>query len=244
MTRSDQLPGVRLYLSVAQQLLTAVAEGELVPGARLPGDRQLAERLGVSRATVREAILALEVIGAVEVRHGHGTFVRTRHPGVAPIEASALDVAPRELIEARRTLEPVVAGLAAGRADPAALRSIERDLEEAATLVAEPAALPRFMELGLRFHGGLAGCCGNSLLAEVVGQFVNAESHPLWVLVNQLAVSHAAAREAQLREHRLVLEAVARGDAAGAQRAMSTHLESVDRIIFQPTDSTAAASVG
>lgn len=71
-----QRPGrttTRLYIAVAQQLLTAIATGEYAPRTRLPGDRDLTERLDVSRATAWEAILALEIVGAVEVRHGDGT---------------------------------------------------------------------------------------------------------------------------------------------------------------------------
>lgn len=96
------------------------------------------------------------------------------------------------------------------------------------------------MDLGLRFHADLAQCCGNSLLANIVGQLVNAETHPLWLLVNQHAVSSLHAREGQLREHRDVLGAIASGDAARAQQAMTAHLESVDTVIFHPatTDAT------
>jgi GntR family uxuAB operon transcriptional repressor len=234
MDRSNQSKARRLYLAVAQDLLTAMAAGEYVPGVRMPGDRELATRLDVSRATVREAILALELIGAVEVRHGDGTYVRGPHSGVTGIEGSALDVAPRELIETRRSLEPVVASLAAVRIDSDLLRGLRRDLDEATAIVAEPAQLPRFMELGLRFHADLAHGCGNSLLASIVGQLVDAETHPLWLLVNQHAVSSASAREGQLREHHEVLAAIASGDVAEARAAMSAHLDSVHSVIFHP----------
>jgi DNA-binding FadR family transcriptional regulator len=240
MNRSDQSKGRRLYLGVAQDLLTAMAAGEYVPGVRMPGDRELATRLDVSRATVREAILALELIGAVEVRHGDGTYVRGPHSGVTGIEGSALDVAPRELIETRRSLEPVVASLAAIRIDSDLLRRLQRDLDEATEIVAEPARLPRFMALGLRFHAELAQGCGNSLLASIVGQLVDAETHPLWLLVNQHAVSSLSAREGQLREHQEVLAGIASGDEVRAGSAMSTHLDSVDAVIFHPATADAA----
>jgi DNA-binding FadR family transcriptional regulator len=233
----------RLYLSVAQDLLAAMAAGEYVPGLRLPGDRDLAARLDVSRTTVREAILALELIGAVEVRQGDGTYVRGPHGGVSGIEGSALDVAPRELIEARRSLEPVVAGLAATRIDTDRLRNLTRDLDEATEIVAEPARLPRFMELGLRFHADLALGCGNTLLAGIVGQLVDAETHPLWLLVNQHAVSSLQAREGQLHQHREVLGAIASGDAGRAAAAMTTHLASVDAVIFHPATSDRSTSI-
>ena len=238
--QSEQPRAPRLYLSVAQDLLTAMAAGEYVLGVRMPGDRELAARLGVSRTTVREAILALELIGAVEVRHGDGTYVRGPHAGVAAIEGSALDVAPRELIESRRALEPVVASFAATRIDTDRLRGLTRDLDEATEIVAEPSRIPRFMELGLRFHSDLALGCGNALLAGIVGQLVDAETHPLWLLVNQHAVSSLQAREGQLRQHREVLGAIASGDAAHAAQAMAAHLASVDAVIFNPAASDAA----
>jgi GntR family uxuAB operon transcriptional repressor len=243
--RSDQSPAQptrtpRLYLSVAQDLLAAMAAGEFVPGVRMPGDRELAARLDVSRATVREAILALELIGAVEVRHGDGTYVRGPHAGVAAIEGTALDVAPRELIEARRSLEPVVASLAAARIDTDRLHALIRDVDEATEIVDEPAQLPRFMELGLRFHAELALGCGNALLAGIVEQLVDAETHPLWLLVNQHAVSSLDARNGQLRQHREVLAAIASGDAERAAGAMTEHLESVNAVIFHPATSDAA----
>lgn len=232
--RAEPRSRPRLYLAVAQQLLTSIATGEYIPGTRLPGDRDLAERLEVSRATAREAILALEIVGAVEVRHGDGTFVRA-HPAVSAIEASALDVAPRELIEARRSVEPSVAALAATRITSDTLDRLRRIIDEATEIVSEPAALTRFLELGLRFHSELALGCGNTLLAGIVGQFVSAESHPLWVLVNQLAVSSLVAREGQLADHNEIVAAIAAGDADAASRVMSTHLASVDTVIFAPS---------
>jgi GntR family uxuAB operon transcriptional repressor len=241
MERSDQSRSARLYLSVAQDLLTAMARGDYLPGLRLPSDRELASQLDVSRATVREAILALELIGAVEVRHGDGTYVRGPHGGVLALDGSPLDVAPRDLIEARRAVEPVVASLAARHVAAERLAALRRDIDEAAEIVGEPGRLPRFMRLGLRFHADLALGCGNSLLAGIVGQLVNAETHPLWLLVNQHALSSPAAREGQLREHQEVLCAIASGDPGRAQRAMAGHLTSVHAVIFQPATTEATA---
>lgn len=242
MPRSDHSRS-RLYLVVAQQLLTAIAAGDYLPGTRLPGDRELAEQLSVSRATAREAILALEIVGAVEVRHGDGTYVRV-HAGVAAIEGSGLDIPPRELIEARRSVEPVVASLVATRIDDAGIARLRAIMAECTEIVADPVSLPRFMELGLRFHAELALGCGNSLLAGIVGEFVDAESHPLWLLVNQLAVSSLAARENQLAEHGEIVEAIAAGDPGAASRVMAAHLTSVDTVIFRPEAAGAARTEG
>jgi DNA-binding FadR family transcriptional regulator len=233
MQRSDQSGSSssgRRYLAVAQDLLAAIAQGRHAIGDRLPSDREIAAQGGVSRATAREALLALELVGVVEVRHGDGTYVLGR--AGATVAGSALDVPPRELIETRLHLEPVVSGLAAQRITPDALAALRRDLDEATELVAEPGQLPRFMELGLRFHADLAPCCGNSLMAGIVGQLVNAETHPLWVLVNQQVVSSEDARRGQLAGHRAVFGAVADGDADRAERAMRAHLDELEAAIF------------
>ncbi|MGY1705737.1 FadR/GntR family transcriptional regulator [Geodermatophilus sp. SYSU D00697] len=242
MQSSDQSRSGRRYLVVAQTLLTQITSGEYVAGDRLPADRSIAETFGVSRATAREAQLALEVIGAVEVRHGDGVYVRWPPAQVGGVDGSPLDAPPRELIESRRSIEPVVAGLAATRIDSDTLAGLRRNLDEAAELVDDDAALPRFMAVGLQFHADLAPGCGNSLLADIVAQLVNAETHPLWTLVNQQAMRTREARLGQLREHRDVVAAIAAGDTSRAERAMSAHLRALDTAIFRPLAATVTAS--
>ena len=233
MHLSDQ-SGQRRYLAVAQALLVDITSGRYGAGDRLPADRAIAESFGVSRATAREAQLALEVIGAVEVRHGDGAFVRWPPAQVGGVDGSPLDAPPRELIESRRAIEPVVAGLAATRISSETLDMLRRNVDEATEMVDDDAALPRFMEVGLQFHSGLAPGCGNTLLADIVAQLVNAELHPLWALINQQAMATKAARHGQLRQHREVLDAIVAGDVARAERAMSAHLQTLDTAIFRP----------
>ena len=236
MERSDQSSSVsgRRYLAVGQSLLMAIARGEYSPGDRLPAEREIATSIGVSRPTVREALLALELIGAVDVRHGDGAYVRGSQARVRGIGGSPLDAPPRELIETRRTLEPGVTALAASRVTPEVLAAVRRDLDEAAGLVNEPTQLPRFVSLGLRFHADLAPGCGNRLLADIVAQLVNVEMHPLWALVNQQAMSTTAARQGQISDHRAILAALASGDAARSEESMRSHLGALDAAIFIP----------
>lgn len=242
MHLSDQSRSPRRYLAIAQSMLTDIVGGRYAAGDRLPADRSIAETFGVSRATAREAQLVLEVIGAVEVRHGDGAFVRWPLAQVGGVDGSPLDAPPRELIETRRSIEPVVAGLAATRITSELLAALRRNVDEAAELVDDDAALPRFMAVGLQFHADLAPGCGNGLLADIVAQLVNAETHPLWALVNQQAMASRAARHGQLREHREVLAAIVAGDAARAEQAMSSHLQDLDTAIFHPLAAAATAN--
>jgi len=215
-------------------MLVDITSGRLGAGARLPADRSIAETFGVSRATAREAQLALEVIGVVDVRHGDGAFVRWPPAHVGGVDGSPLDAPPRDLIETRRSIEPVVAGLAASRITGDRLEALRRNVDEAAELVDDDAALPRFMEVGLQFHAAVAPGCGNALLADIVAQLVNAEMHPLWALVNQQAMASRAARHQQLREHGELVDALVAGDAARAQQVMGSHLRALDTVIFRP----------
>jgi GntR family transcriptional regulator, hexuronate regulon transcriptional repressor len=110
MTTSQKLS--RLYQAVAERLAKSIAAGDFKPGDRLPAERDLAEQFDVSRTTIREAIIALEIQGVVEVRIGSGVYVTKSQPkGKAlPIE---MDIGAFELTEARLLLEGEVAALAA-----------------------------------------------------------------------------------------------------------------------------------
>ena len=117
----------RLYEQVAGQVTELVARGEFKPGDRLPPERDLAKALGVSRPTVREAMIALEIAGLVEVRVGAGTFVTDKastNGGTNGRLFEGVGSSPLELIAARRTIEPEVAALAAQLATEAELTAI------------------------------------------------------------------------------------------------------------------------
>src|SRR4029077_2680258 len=181
--------------------------------------------------TAREAILALELVGAVEVRHGAGVYVIDPRLRSAESAAVALGV-PQELIEARVSVEPTVARLCAQRAttdDIARLRALVDDGE---AVIRDGGPYSQLSQLGLRFHAQLGQCCGNRVLADIVGHFVRVEDHPLWVLANELALCNPEAQQEQVNEHRAILEAVEAGEADGAARKMSVHLQRLSRYLF------------
>src|SRR5881398_2569076 len=108
----------RLYRQIAEQLRTLMTQGEFTPGERLPAERDLAKQLGVSRPSVREALIALEVEGWVEVRGGAGVFVleRARRAQESRKKVPPTEWGPLELIRARRVIEGEIASLAATQA--------------------------------------------------------------------------------------------------------------------------------
>ena len=214
----------RRYLAVAQTLLAAIQQGRFEPGSRLPSDREVAEQLGVSRPTAREAILALELIGAVTVRHGDGTYISKMHH--RPFDVSGLDFGsnPRELMEARIVVEPPLSGLLARDANSSDLDRMQEELDAAARLIDDVTALPAFVDLGMEFHARLTRLCSNRILVHVVSDLVDVDRQPLWVLLNQLVLQTKQSRVTMVEEHQCVLDSVRAGDADEAEQIMRSHL--------------------
>jgi GntR family uxuAB operon transcriptional repressor len=234
MERSDHSGTVRRrYFEIAQALLLAITAGELAPGARLPADREIASQHGVSRATAREALLALEVLGAVEIQHGNGVFVRGAIPqGAQGDRFSGIDAHPYELIEARMHIEPVTIALVAGSISSTTLEILTTELAEAEDLSDDDAQLERYVEINFRFHAVLALECKNHVIRGITSELINTELHPLWSLINQQASRTQAARARQLHEHKMILSALRTGDPDTARAEMLKHLRAISQSLF------------
>jgi len=237
----------RRYVQVAERLLDAIARGDYPVGSRLPGDREIAVLAQVSRPTAREAILALELVGAVEVRHGAGVYVIDPQLRSAETAAVALGV-PQELIEARVSVEPTVARLSAERATADDVGRLRALLDEGEAVLRDGGPYSRLSQLGLRFHAQLGQCCGNRVLADIVSHFVQVEDHPLWVLANEIALRSPEAQLEQVNEHRAILGAIEAGEADRAAVEMSVHLQRLSQYLFGPghweTPPNAAGAAG
>jgi DNA-binding FadR family transcriptional regulator len=233
--RSDHPPRVpRRHLEVVNAVLAAIRDGKLGAGARLPSDRELSERLGVSRLTAREGILALELAGMIEVRPGAGAFVRDHGQGagglaVLPAEGER---SPEELIEARIALEPAIAHLCALHASKAQVRELRAVITRAEVESGPEGDVAAFVQLGLGFHTELAECCGNRFLATFCRSLVSVTDHPLWALLNQHAVRSQEARRGQVEQHRRIIDAIATGDGEAASDAMTAHLRGLEAAVF------------
>lgn len=238
------ISSTRRYLQVAMQLLEVIGgERGLKSGDRLPADRDLADRMGVSRLTVREAILALEVVGVLQVRSGDGTYVahdgRHSSPLRRLLAASGLRAPNAEVLEARLLVEPAAAALAARRIPDAAIDDLEQLLDKAEAMAEDGSKLAEFLDAGLHFHSELINHCGNSHLSGFVSALVDLDEHPLWTLLNAHAVHSAEARREQVVEHRQILRAVKAREADVVADLVAEHLTHLRRRI----DSVEHASV-
>jgi DNA-binding FadR family transcriptional regulator len=210
----------RLYRQIADQIRALIRNGEFKPGARLPPERDLARQLGVSRPSVREALIALEVEGLVEVRIGSGIYVRKLPNGDARESADAL-AGPFELLRARYVIESECAALAAKSAKRAQLRSLEATLDE---MDDELEAGRQPLPADRQFHLCIAEATGNGALVHVIRILWDERSGELYKKLEDHYDSPELWRAA-ISEHRAVLKAVIAHDADGARAAMQRHLD-------------------
>jgi DNA-binding FadR family transcriptional regulator len=212
----------RLYRQIADQLRTLMTHGEFKPGERLPAERDLAKQLGVSRPSVREALIALEVEGWVEVRTGSGVYVLQRARKAAAAKKVPMNEwGPLELIRARRVIEGEVAALAAAHAkrkDLQALRSAIELMQEDTERGIAPLKGDR------AFHTGIAQAAGNAVLVDTVQTFWDARRGPLFERLGDWFERVPSWRIA-IAEHEAIYEAIRAHDAEGARATMQVHMD-------------------
>lgn len=207
----------RLYEQVADQITTWITENGLRAGDRLPPERELAQRLGVSRATLSQALVALEVIGVVVVRHGDGTVLTERARTAPVIEAirAHADRLP-EIIEARDALESKLAALAAARRTEDDLVAIRTAL---AAMESDIDAGGRGVEADEAFHGAVTAAARSELLAQMMGAI-----HDLIRETRLESLSQPGRPRESLAGHRKVADAIGAGDPDAAAQAMHEHV--------------------
>jgi GntR family transcriptional repressor for pyruvate dehydrogenase complex len=205
--------------NIKQMLL----DGELAPFQRLPSENDLAEALGVSRPTVREAVRGLMTLNIVESRHGDGTYVTSLDPMLlaAPIDflLRVDEGGLAALTDARMVLESSIAELAASRATPEGVSKLEALIADYADCIDD---IPRCIELDLAFHQELAVAANSPILSSLVATLA-----ALGRRSRAQTAHNAKIRAAAYSEHAAITKAVATGDAAAARAAMVSHLSHV-----------------
>ena len=213
----------RLYRRIADQIAALIDAGEYAAGSRLPAERELASTLRVSRTSVREAIISLEIAGRVEVRVGNGIFVR---PHAAGLPHTGDDgPGPFELLAARRMIEGEIAASAAKlakRPDLAALRATLDEMRDADDDFARRDAADR------EFHLRIAGITRNGALAHVVAALWDERRGELWTRIEK-HFHTPELRARTIEDHAAIVDALAEGDPDAARAAMQRHLARVAR---------------
>jgi GntR family transcriptional regulator, transcriptional repressor for pyruvate dehydrogenase complex len=226
MTVGDALRPVqrpRLYEQVANQIQAWITENALRVGDRLPPERELASRLGVSRATVSQALVAMEVVGMVSVRHGDGV-VLLEPAGSAKVVNALRRHAQQlpEIIEAREALETKLAALAADRRSESDLAAMYDAL---ALMERDIATGGRGVEGDERFHAAVTAAGHSPLLAKLMAEISD--------LIRETRISSLSQPDRpvnSLRGHRKIADAIRAGDAEAAAQAMQEHVAMVSDV--------------
>lgn len=236
---------------LADDIVNDILAGKYSPNSPLPSETELAERSGVSRLTVREAVKALSAKQVVRVEHGRGTFVNQ------PSEWSVLDpvlliarssyeedrlALPRKLIEARRVVEVAVAELAAQRRTTDDLAGLEASL----TMMREAALrgdVTSFVAADIAFHQRVMDAAGNNFITSLFDPLSK-----ILQLTRHQTSAHAPVREHAIVHHQHILDALRRGTPVRAGRAMRDHMnqteEDMDTYVLDPGASILAIRAG
>lgn len=219
---------------VLEEIQRLIDEGELRPGDRLPSETELAERFGVGRSSIREAMRVLHLLGVIEVIQGKGTFVR--QPGILPLMIDWSRIAQMgviaEVMEARQFIEVLLAQLAAERATDEDMEALRAALEHSRESLPN---LESSVEAGVNFHLVLADAAHNQVLALMYRTI-----RDLYLeTARQTRVTPEIARN-RLHDHERIFEAVLARDPEAAAQAMKEHLEKAYQILTAgETDPTA-----
>ncbi|BFM13212.1 FadR/GntR family transcriptional regulator [Simiduia litorea] len=222
----------RLYQQVAEQLAEAITRGDFPVGTRLPAERKLAERFNVSRPTLREAVISLEIAGYVEVKGGSGVYITGQGGGV---KASEKDVGALEVLEARILFESEAAGLAAKHITPEELAELEQTLQE---LVLESDEETPEESADRRFHLTIAKACKNAAIESTIEH--------LWRLRNNSPLPEAiisrvrqAGAKTRIKAHKDIFNALKAQDSEKAKAAMRNHLTHVVEQLLEASEAQA-----
>lgn len=215
---------------VLEEIHKLISQGKLQPGDNLPSEMELAERFGVGRSSIREAMRVLQLMGVVEVMQGKGTFVR--EPGILPLvidwSRTKTGLTP-EVMEARQFMEVLLARLAAERAteeDVDALRLAVRRSEESLSNGENPSGMETNVRAGVDFHLALADAAHNQVLSlmyrTIRGLYLD--------LARRTRITPEVARDRN-HDHQCLLEAVIARDPARAAAFMQGHIDKANHIL-------------
>lgn len=207
----------KLYQQVARSIAASIAEGRYVPGDRLPSERGLADSFGVSRPTIRDAMIALEFQGLVEARQGSGVYVMAR--GKPEDDTAEAEVSALELTEARRLFEGEACALAAAAVSDEQIAALERIARELAAL----AGTEDGERLEHDFHLAVAHATRNAAIVAAVEE--------IWTLRRQFPECASQLRRVRLadaatfaRDHHAIVAALRDRDPKEARRVIHEHL--------------------
>ena len=228
----------KVYIQVVEQIRDLIRNGKLKPGDKLPPERILAERFGVSRPSVREGIVALEILGLVDSRGGKGNIVKN------VVDSPILDQSyrhledeesPYELLEARKIIEVNVAGYAAQKVQTGDIALIRQSLDNMSEIIGHLAVSEEYekaFEFDREFHINIARATHNTLLLQIVTYLMENLKEGLWIRLKEKSWFIPGRPQKYLVEHEEILAAIENKAIGIAKRKMHQHLAGIQKDLF------------
>ena len=217
-------------VQIADRLLSLIREQQLKPGDRLPPERDLSTIMGVSRATVREALRSLATMNVIELRHGSGTYVTSLEPQLLvehfDLVFSLNDNSFLDLVEARKNIEPGATALAALRKTSDEITALEDILQRSWQIMREQPS--EFPKLDIEFHVKVAECSKNALLSRIMQAVTRlgiASSERTAITRGGYSLQRI---ERAIQKHQEIFNAIKAGDAELARQHLIEHLRQVE----------------
>lgn len=222
----------KVYVEIVEQIQNLIKEGKLKAGDMLPPERILAEKLGVSRPPLREAISALEILGIIESRGGKGNFIKNPVNSTSyarRIRELEKEESPFELLEARKAVETQIAGLAAEKATLEDIKETEEALDRMRNALNDTS---RAMECDREFHVTIAKAAHNSILFQIMNYLADRLKEKLWVNIKKKSWTLPDHPQKYLEEHTEILNAIKNRDSKDACKRMYNHLFGIEKDLF------------
>ena len=228
----------KAYTHIVEQILDLIKSGTLIQGEKLPSEVMLTEDFGVSRPTIRQALSALEVLGAIECKGGKGNYIRNQiNIDSLRYQSSKLEkqISPEQILECRKVVEPGIAGLAARKAKPSDILDLEKCVNEYKNLVqskCDENVFEKVIQNSRDFHLTLAKATYNDTLVQIIRFVIQGAKGKIWLHLEGKMLGIPGRLEKYLSEHLDILDAVKSSNEEKAREIMKGHIEGMRKDVF------------
>lgn len=219
-------------MEIVKQIRNLINQGRLKPGDKLPPEHLLADKLGVSRPPLREALSALEILGIIESRGGKGNFIKDSFDSTSyarQFKELEQDQSPFELLETRKVVEVEIAGLAAQKATKEDVDAIQKSLDNIESAIRQKRQISEIIEIDMEFDVNITKAVHNTVLSSIMTYLAEGTKEKLWIYLKGKCWSIPGRPQRYLEEHAKILDAIKKKDDKGARERMYNHLVGIER---------------
>lgn len=236
--RFNPVSSKKLHVQIYNQILSEIQSGSFKIGDKLPAERELCAQFGVSRATIRQALSALELTGIIYSRQGEGVFVKNTQIAVESSRSESLleSVSPEDILEARMNIEPLIIKFAAQRATEEDIENLSATIKK---MEEETKAGIYVPETDEKLHNEIAKASHNDLFISFMSSISNAmRQQEMWKFIRDRTVTRSDYREVNFNEHKSLIKAIKEHNEVKAVKLMTEHMQNLYERYWKDQDHT------